>query len=244
MREFYKKPIIAGIVIAAIIHSAAILIRELSPVPMASIVIDALAFNGSWIYIVSIGIFLTINLKKVRGFFTCIPQKITAKTIEGQKVILGYEFLALFGLLFIFPAITYFYAQVKHYFGVQHPELNRFIAYMPFTDLINRAMTSFPFFITLFTFVVLLCLVIPHNYLAYKCAKRSPYPLHSAILFSILLTIAVTTIAFVLLFLNAEPWMAIVLIATGPVVFLSIIIINIMMLRHHNRFILCGSEHG
>ncbi|OGM93261.1 hypothetical protein A2372_02545 [Candidatus Wolfebacteria bacterium RIFOXYB1_FULL_54_12] len=239
LQEFYKKPILSGIVIAAIIHSIAILTRELSPTPVFPVIINALAFNGSWIYMACVGLMLIINAKKVGDFFTCIPQRVGAKTIEGQKLVLGYEFISLFILLFAFPAITYFYGQVEHYFAAQHPELHRFIDYMPFTDLINRAMTSFPFFITLFVLVSLICVIAPHTYFAYKCAKRSTDPLHSAIGFSILLSTIVMGIVFELVFLNIESWMAIALIATGPVVLISLIIINIMMLRYHNKFILC-----
>ena len=240
LKEFYKKPILSGIVIAAIIHSAAILMRELSPAPILPIIIDALAFNGSWIYMVCIGLMLIINAKKIKNFFACIPQRISTKTIEGQKLVLGYEFTSLFVLLFAFPAITYFYAQVEHYFSTQHPELNRFIDYMPFTDLVNRAMTSFPFFITLFVLVSLLCVITPHTYLAYKCAKKSPSPLYSAIGFSVLLSTVVTGVVFGLLLLHVASWMTIVLIATGPVVLISLIIINIMMLRYHDKFVLCS----
>lgn len=239
MKEFYKKPIIAGIVIAAIIHSMAILTRELFPVPALAPIIDALAFNGSWIYLASIGTFTLINRKKVGSFFACIPRKITERTVEGQRLVLAYEFMALFVLLFAFPAATYFYTQVDHYFGAQHPELSRFIDYMPFTDLINRAMTSFPFFITLFTLLLLLCVIMPHTYLAYKCAKKARPPLTSAILFSILLSTAVVAISFGLLIMNVESWMVIALIATGPVVLITLVIINVMMLRYHDKFVLC-----
>lgn len=237
--QLYKKPIIFGIVIAAIIHSAAVLVKELSPIVILPTVIDALARNGSWIYIISIGVAIAINAKKVKDLFACIPEKITSKTIEGQKLILGYEFTALAVLMFVFPAITYFYTQVDAYVRTQYPDLHRFVDYMPFTDLINRAMTSFPFFITLFTITSLLCVIIPHTYLAYKCAKKSPAPLQSAILFSILLSTGITTVMLGLLALSIDAWMLIILAITGPVILFSFIIVNIILLRYHDKFIVC-----
>lgn len=240
--KIYKKPLLFGILVGVIVHSFAILTRELSPIPVFPAVIDALAFNGTWIYIVSIGVFMAINMRKVRDMFACIPERVSSKTIEGQKIVLAYEFIGLTLLLFAFPAITYFYARVENYFNAQHPELHRFIDYMPFTDLINRAMTSFPFFITLFALVSLLCVIIPHTYLAYKCAKKSPAPLHSAISFSILLSVAVTAIVSVLLALSIASWMIVVLLVTAPIVLISFIIVNIVMLRYHDKFILCDKQ--
>ncbi len=241
--QINKHPVLWGIVVAAIIHSIVILTRELSPVPIFPAVIDALAFNGTWIYIASIGLFVLFNLKRIRDIFVCIPERVTSKTIEGQQLVLAYEFIALGALLFIFPAITYFYSVVHNYFGMQHPELHRFIDYMPFTDLINRAMTSFPFFITLFSLVSLLCVIMPHTYLAYKCAKKSPTPLQSSIAFSLLLSIGIVTSISALLAISIASWMLIFVIITAPVVLLSFAIVNIVMLRYHDKFILCDRQN-
>lgn len=238
-KKFYEKPLILGIVIAAIIHSVAILIRELSPIPALSPIIDAIAFNGSWVYFIAIVASLMFNRKNVKEFFVCIPERVSSKTIEGQKLILGYESVALFILLFAFPAITYFYSEVADYFNIQNPGAHRFIDYMPFADLINRAMTSFPFFIALFILVSLLCVVMPHTYLSYKYAKKSVAPLRSAITFSILLSLGITILITGILALSISPWMIIVLFFAGPVIFLSYVSVNIMMLRYHNRFIEC-----
>ena len=237
--KIYKKPIIFGILIAAIVHSIAILIRELSPTPVFPIAIDAIAFNGSWVYLSSIALFPAFNIKKVRNIFTCIPERVGEKTIEGQRLVLAYEFILLGGLLFIFPAITYFYTKIEFYFASQHPEWHRFIEYMPFTDLISRAMTSFPFFITLFILVSLLCVIMPHTYLAYKCVTKAKSPLQSAIIFSLLLSTGITVSILGLLALSIDPWMLILLVITGPVVLLSFIIVNVVMLRYHDKYIIC-----
>ncbi len=228
-----------GILVAVIVHSTAILIRELFPIAMLAPVIDTIAFNGSWVYFIAMIASIAINIKRVKQFFVCIPERVSAKTIEGQKLILGYEFFALFMLLIFFPAITYFYSEVHMYFKEQHPQWHRFLDYMPFTDLINRAMTSFPFFVTLFSLVSLLCVIIPHTYLSYKYAKKSEAPLHSAIGFSIVLSIGVTAIVLGLLALSIAPWMIFVLFLVGSVILFSYIIVNIMMLRYHNKFIEC-----
>lgn len=239
-KKFYERPLILGIVIAAITHSIAILIRELSPVPVLSPIIDAIAFNGSWVYLISITLSLLINGNQVKQFFVCIPERVSSKTIEGQKLVLGYESLALFILLFVFPATTYFYSKVYDYFNIQNPGAHRFIDYMPFTDLMNRAMTSFPFFITLFVLVSLLCVIMPHTYLSYKYAKKSVAPLRSSITFSILLSLGITSLIIGLLALSISPWMIIILFFAGPVIFFSYVSVNIMMLRYHNRFIECA----
>lgn len=240
--NFYKRPLIIGIGVAAIVHSAAILIRELHPIPLLAPLINTIAFNGSWVYFISIVTFIIINIKKVKEFFVCIPQRVSVKTAEGLRLILGYEFTALFILLIFFPAITYFYSEVQMYFGEQYPQIHRFLNYMPFTDLINRAMTSFPFFITLFSLVSLLCVTIPHTYLSYKYAKKAASPLHSAITFSILLSIGITAIILGLIATSISFWMILVLALVGPVILFSYIIINIMMLRYHNKFIECDDD--
>jgi hypothetical protein len=238
-KKFYERPLILGIVVAAIIHSIAILIRELSPAPVLSPIIDMIAFNGSWVYLIAITLSLIANGKQVKQFFVCIPERVSSKTIEGQKLVLGYEYLALFVLLFIFPGTTYFYSKVYDYFNIQNPGAHRFIDYMPFADLMNRAMTSFPFFITLFVLVSLLCVIMPHTYLSYKYAKKSVAPLRSAITFSIILSLGISSLIIGLLALSISPWMIIVLFFAGPVIFFSYVSVNIMMLRYHNRFIEC-----
>lgn len=242
--QLYKKPFIFGVLVAAIIHSIAILTRELSPTPIFPTVIDALAFNGSWVYLASIAFFTILNINKVKTLFTCIPERVGSKTIEGQKLVLAYEFIILAILLFAFPAVTYFYTQVEGYFAAQHPEWHRFIEYMPFTDLINRAMTSFPFFITLFTLVSLLCVIMPHTYLAYKCVTKAKNPLQSAIIFSLLLSTGITASILGLLAMSVAPWMLILLVITGPVILLSFIIVNVVMLRYHNKYIVCDQPEN
>ncbi len=239
-----EKPLIFGIVIAAIIHSTAILIKELSPTPVLPSVIDVLAFNGSWIYIALVALFIALDARGVKDFFVCIPGKVTSRTIEAQKVVLGYEFTALTIILLVFPSITYFYAQVDLYVRSFYPDLHRFVDYMPFADLMNRAMTSFPFFVTLFAFASVLCVTIPHTYFAYKCAKKAPDPLQSAILFSILLSAAVTTVMLGLLALSVDPLLLVLLAITGPIILFSFIIVNVVMLRYHNRFIVCETPES
>lgn len=235
--KVYRKPVLFGILIAAIVHSAAILIRELSPTPIFPLVIDSIAFNGSWVYLITIAIFAAFNRDKVKRLFTYIPREVGTRTIEGQKLILAYEFLALGLLLFAFPVATYFYTQVEAYFGTQSPVAYRFVEYMPFTDLISRAMTSFPFFITLFSLVSILCVTIPHSYLTYKYATKAKTPLQSAIGFSLLLSTGVTATVLGLLALSLTPWMLVILVITGPVVLLSFIIVNVVMLRYHDKYI-------
>lgn len=238
-QKFYKRPILMGIVVAAIVHSAAILIRELFPIPILTPIIDTIAFNGSWIYLLSVMASIAINIKQVKQFFVCIPERITSKTVEGQRLLLAYETITLFILLVVFPAVTYFYEQVHIYFNDQHPELHRFLDYMPFADLVNRAITSFPFFVTLFALASLLCVTMPHTYLSYKYAKKSAAPLHSAIVFSILISLLISTIVLGLVALSVSPWMILILFLVGPVIFFSYVIINIIMLKYHNRFIIC-----
>lgn len=235
----YKKPIIIGIAVAAIIHSIAIVTRELFPIPLLAPIVDAIAFNGSWVYLSLTIIFMIINGNRIKHFFACIPERISLKTVKNQKLILGYESFALFILLIIFPAITYFYSKVYVYFNAQHPQLHRFFDYMPFTDLINRAMTSFPFFITLFALVSLLCVIMPHTYLTYKYADKSPDPLRSAILFSIVLSIGITATILALLAFTISFWMLAILLLGGPIILCSYIIVNVMMLRYHDKFMEC-----
>lgn len=238
-QKFYKRPVVIGIAIGAIIHSTSILIRELFPIPALSPVVDTIAFNSSWVYFLSVMASLAINMNQVKQYFIYIPERVTSKTVEGQRLTLAYETVALSVLLFLLPAITYFYEQVHTYFQDQHPELHRFLDYMPFTDLVNRATTSFPFFITLFTLVSLLCVIMPHTYLSYKYAKGSAAPLHSAIVFSLLLSLGVTAVILGLVALSISPWMILILFLVGPVIFFSYVIINIVMLRYHDRFIIC-----
>lgn len=237
--KFYKRPVFMGILIAAIVHSTAILIRELFPIPEIAPIIDTIAFNGSWVYFIAMIISIVVNIQRVKQFFVCIPEHILSKTVEGQKLMLGFEFSALFVLLILFPAVTYFYTEVHMYFQIQNPELHRFLNYMPFTDLINRAMTSFPFFVTLFSVVSLLCVTMPHTYLSYKYAKKSVAPLHSSIVFSILLSLGVTLVIMGLLAASISAWMILALFIVGPVVFFSYVSVNVMMLRYHNKFIEC-----
>jgi hypothetical protein len=240
IEKIYKRPILIGIVVAAIVHSVAILIRELSPVAALAPIIDAIAFNGSWVYLISILIAIILSAKQVKQFFICIPQRVLAKTTESLGIFLAYEFIVLFLLLIVFPAVAYFYSGVHIYFKHQHPQWHHFFDYLPFTDLFNRALTSFPFFITLFAMVSLLCVTMPHTYLSYKYAKKSVAPLRSAITFSILLSVGITAIIMVLLAMSIAPWMILILFLVGPVVLFSYIIVNIVMLRYHNKYIECS----
>ncbi|KKT43584.1 MAG: hypothetical protein UW32_C0001G0176 [Candidatus Wolfebacteria bacterium GW2011_GWE2_44_13] len=232
-------PLLLGILAAMIIHSAAVLIRELSPIQAIAPLVDVIAFHPTWAYIITILFFALINFRTIRERIICLPKQFTPRTVETQKLILAYEAIALAFLLIIFPAIAYFYAIAHKYTAMEYPGIVRFMDYMPIADVITQTISSFPLFITFFIITSALCFSMPHSYLTYKYEKKAPAPLHSAINFSILLSIIITLLLITLLVLNLEPWILIALIFVGPITLLAFIAINIMMLRYHDKFIKC-----
>lgn len=235
--RFKHHPIILGVVIAMLIHSAAVLIRELSPIPSLASIIDPIALHPTWVYVASILFFIFANFNTAKEALMRIPLRLAAKTIEGQKLVLAYETMALVFLLLVFPSVAYFYSRVYQYVASESPQLFRFLGYMPIADIITEVLSSFPLFLTFFATTSLLCFAMPHSYLAYKYAKKAAAPLQSAINFSILLSFVVTFLLLGILSLSISPWMIIALLFVGPIILISFIVINIMMLRYHNKFI-------